>query len=41
MFTDKVITDAARNGFRTVVVDGISAVDDTVDALAERFELLQ
>jgi 2-phosphoglycerate kinase len=41
MFTDEVITDAARNGLRTVVVDGISAVDDTVDALAERFELLQ
>lgn len=41
MFTDGVAADAARDRLTTLVVDGDSTVEDTVDALAERFGLLQ
>jgi 2-phosphoglycerate kinase len=41
MFADAVAADAARNGLSTLLVDGAHPVDDTVDALAAHFGLLQ
>lgn len=41
IFGDAIVEDASRNGLHTLSVDGGRTILDTVEELAERFELLQ